>query len=73
MGLSIDGAFTCQARLLLWRYVDADLVRNGLCDLALQRKNTGEVAHIVTCPDVIVGPGIDQLDCDSHLVMLTQN
>ena len=62
-----------EARLLLGRDIDADLIRDGLRNFSLPRKNAGKIACISVGPDGTIVSGIDELHADAHFIAIAQH
>ncbi len=68
VGLGVDRACACQARLLLGRHLDLDLAGNGSCDFILQAEDIAQITFIALGPQVLVRSCLDQLRRDAHPV-----
>ena len=59
--------------LLAWRELRLELVGDGLCDLALNSENIGQIAIVSLRPEMRIGARIDQLRVYSHAIASTLN
>ena len=57
---------SCQARLVLRRELDVDLMSNRAGHLALQHQHVGQITLVAFAPQMFIGGGIDQLCRDSY-------
>src|ERR1700761_5251012 len=73
LSLGIDGADAGKPRPFLRRHFDPDLICNSLSDLALQGENIVQIAEVVVGPEMMVGPGVDQLSSNSDLIVDAQH
>src|SRR5262245_62660357 len=77
-GVEIEGADvarrgTFDGVLFNWREFGLQLVRDGLCDLALNREHIRKVAIISLPPQMPVGAQIDQLRVDANTIARALN
>ena len=64
--LGIDRCGAAEARALLRRQLQADLLRDGARDVALHAEDVPQVAVVVLSPDVSLIANLDELRRDAH-------